>query len=336
MVSRRFVIGGLFGTAVAGAGAWHFRPRQTYAPEISQRPQIRPARGLQYVVLNAENGKTIIGQQQDAIRQPASLTKMMTLACVFDALSNPDTDFNLASRVTIPKYINNIGSGIAVFENLKPGQEHSVEDLLIGCGSRSDAYSTIALALHLGSPNVYAWGNDEDENAAHFLNLMNEKAIAIGMGSSHFSVMTGLPHSENLSTPSDMARLIEYLVSNYPQSSEIALGQPHFDLNPISSSTTHTSRFLRANPEEIDFAKTGWTNAAGFCLGVYSDYQDTKLIGVVFGARDRNHRNQVMRQILDSAREQIAPEVTISTRNVTTTQTLEQSPRPVPRPPRQP
>lgn len=339
MVSRRWILSGLFAGAGAGAIAYKFWPEQPeperFAPTKSLNPVIRPARGLQYIVTNAQTGDIILEQNANVRRQPASLTKVMALALVYEALSDPNTNFHLDTEVPIPEYINRVGRGIAVFENLRGQESAKARDLLIGAGSRSDAYSTLALALHLGAPEVYDWGANEDIRANSFLALMNQKAQEIGMHNSNFSVMTGLPNPDNISTPHDISILMRYVRDNFPNSAELSLGQPTFDISDISASTTHSSRLLRSRPREILFAKTGWTNAAGFCLSVLSERNRQQYIGTVFGAQDRAHRNEVMINILDQAETMTTQNrVTFSTSGGAQTLAPETSIRPTPRPPR--
>lgn len=300
---RALVFGGL---AAAGFAYWK-RDKLPSIDEIldygddKRSSAATGARGLQYIVLDANTGRVVLERNANEQREPASLTKLMTLALVFEAMRDPNTSFNLNSRVTIPEYINRVGRGIAVFDKLKAGQKFRARDLMIGAGSRSDAYSTLALALHLGSDTVYKWGGSESDKANRFIRLMNQKAAELGMNDTNFAVMTGLPNRRNKSTPHDIALLIAYIQKNFPRSAEIALGQPKFNIRNVSGAGTHTSRLLKARPSQIKFAKTGWTNAAGYCLGVLANQSGRELIGVVFGARDRPHRNAVMKQILSDA-----------------------------------
>ena len=310
MVSRRIILRGAF-LALAAGTAYKYRGLITGEEDTSDNilpdkiplPTWRPEdKGkLQYIVIDADTGVTLLGRHAHKKQEPASLTKLMTLALVFEAMTNKDTKFNLSSLVTIPEYINRVGAGIAVFEGLKPGERYKARDLLIGAGSRSDSYSTLALAIHLGSSDVYNWDGNEAKKAEKFKRLMNQKADEIGMRDTNFAVITGLPNRKNISNPHDMALLMKYIKDTYPRAAEIALGQAKFNISAISKSSDHTSRLLKARPNEIEFAKTGWTNRAGYNLAVFAEKSGRNLIAIVMGADGRNHRNSVMKNILSQA-----------------------------------
>ncbi|PZO84363.1 MAG: hypothetical protein DI626_08310 [Micavibrio aeruginosavorus] len=259
------------------------------------------AAGLQYIVTDS-NGNVIDRKASKQKRHPASLTKMMTLYCVMAAMKDTKTDFNLDTPVEIPELINIIGDGIAVFENLKPGQKYPAGKLMTGAGSRSDAYCTLALAIHLGDKNIYNWQGTERQKLDRFLKLMNVTAAKLGMDDTHFSVCTGLPQSNHYSTPKDIAVMMRAMQENFPKSCELAMGQPHFDLKPLSNATNHSSKILRRHGDEVMFAKTGWTNDAGYCLAVLSKIQGKEVTAVIFGADSDAHRNKVMETLLQKAR----------------------------------
>lgn len=314
MISRRLLLRGLFTAVVTGAAYKLYYKEETVGgiaikdlpvptphPDDKATTKKTEKEKLQYIVVDADTGTILVEHNAKRIQEPASLTKLMSLTLVFEAMTSKDTHFNMNSMVTIPDYINRVGPGIAVFEEIKAGKSYKAKDLLIGAGSRSDAYSTLALAIHLGSKDVYNWGGTEEEKAEKFLALMNKKAADIGMNDTNFAVITGLPNRKNVSTAYDMALLIKYIRENYPKAAEIALGKAHFDISSISKSSNHTSRLLKERPNEIEFAKTGYTNRAGYNLAVLAKSSGKNLIGIVMGADGRNHRNAVMKQILKQA-----------------------------------
>jgi len=255
---------------------------------------------LRYIVFNPETRETVLGRNIHQRRHMASLTKLMSMALVFEAMADRDTNFNLNSEVEIPNIINRIGRDIATF-TVSAGQSFRAEDLMIGACSRSDAYSTLALAVHLGHDNVYGWDGSVADKMFRFIQLMNEKAVEIGMENTNFEVTTGLPYRNHYSTPYDMALLMDYLQRRFSNTVEIACGQDEFNIQPLSNAFEHTSRLLRARPERVLWGKTGWTNAAGYCLGVMYERDNKPLISVVMGADGRGHRNSVTIDILTQA-----------------------------------
>ena len=83
--------------------------------------QTETEKGLQFAVLSPEDQRIVYGQRIHTPRPPASLTKLMSAALIFEAIKNPDTRFNLDTLVSIPNQttLNGVGPGIAVFENLE-------------------------------------------------------------------------------------------------------------------------------------------------------------------------------------------------------------------------
>jgi len=262
------------------------------------------ASGLQYVVTDPD-GKVLDGYASQTKRHPASLTKMMTLYCVMAAMKDPSTKFNLDSIVEIPEIISLIGKGIAVFDNVKAGQKYPAGKLMTGAGSRSDAYCTLALAVHLGSENVYDWGGSEGDKLKRFIKLMNETAQSLGMKDTRFSVCTGLPAANHYSTPRDIAILVRALHEEFPKSTELALGQPKFNIRPLSNAHKNSSKILRKYDDTVLFAKTGWTNDAGYCLAVMAEIDGRKNVAVIFGADNDAHRNLVMEKLLGDMRHNV-------------------------------
>ncbi|HEY8963278.1 MAG TPA: serine hydrolase [Alphaproteobacteria bacterium] len=254
--------------------------------------------GLQYAVIDFKTGKELVTQKAHTRRHPASLTKIMALYIVMRAMSDEDLDFNLNTQVLFPRDLT-IRGGLAKFEAMDRGHKYKARDLLIGAGSRSDAYSVTCLAIHVSK--LLDWGSGTNDSQNKFVDRMNYHANRLGMKDTHFAVITGRPHPNNYSTPADIAKLVAALQRETPNLAEIALGQASFDIHAISGSRTHTSGLLRRNPNNIHFAKTGFTNAAGRCLATYSTVNGRQMVSVVFGAKSESERSSVTWNILKKA-----------------------------------
>ncbi len=308
-LSRRSFIGGTIGAlfAALAEGAQRSQNKKQAVAKPAAKPAFRETPKLQYLMMD-ETGRVVAGHKADQKRHIASLTKMMTLYCVMAAMNDPKTGFTLDSPVEIPRRIDLIGAGIAILDRVRAGQKYPARKLMTGAGSRSDAYSTLALALHLGEKQVYNWPGTEDQKLGRFIDLMNRTAKKLGMNDTHFEVCTGVPSPNHYSTPHDVAFLIRALQRDFPNLSEVAMGQPRFDIRPLTGAHDHTSKVLRRHPGEVLFAKTGQTNDAGYCLGLAARFNGHMYRGVVLGADNDGHRNKVMEVLLAQAKAQPAPQ----------------------------
>lgn len=262
-----------------------------------------------FAVMDIQGDGTVVGYDENKQKHPASLTKLMTAEIVMGALINFQADFNLNSLVEIPHLIKDVRSDVYALRQLRAGDKVPAKDLLIAMGARSDAFSTLALALHVGSKKVLNWGGSEKDKFYKFLSEMNKRAIEIGMMSSNFNVITGAPSENHYSTPRDIAVLMKHIQETYPNLAELSFGQPNFHLIQYKSSQHHTSRLLRQHPEEVKWAKTGYTDAAGFCLSVYYNKNNVPLFGVVMGERSESGRNNSMVHILEQGYKIVHPDM---------------------------
>lgn len=257
-------------------------------------------------------GQVITGYQAHEPRAPASLTKMMSLYVVMDALSNPSIPFDLNSMVRIPNLIIRLRPDLASFKKLSPGDVRRAGDLMIGAGSRSDVYGLTALALHVGQAYLGNTPGDEHQQNESFIRQMNRHAQKIGMLRSVFKNCTGEPADSHVSSPADLALLTRALHITFPNLSKHAMGQAEFSIAELTTATRHSSDFLRHN-RNIVFAKTGYTDLAGNCLAVCEHPQDhpnqEPLYAVIMGVKTKPVRDKMMGTLLARARAMATPGV---------------------------
>ncbi|MBN8520660.1 MAG: D-alanyl-D-alanine carboxypeptidase [Alphaproteobacteria bacterium] len=253
-------------------------------------------------------GQLIMGYNANEPRPPASLTKMMSLYGVMDAISNPEIPFDLDTPVSIPALITRLRPDLASFKKLSPGDVFRAGDLMIGAGSRSDVYGLTALALHVGQIYLGKTPREENEQNESFINQMNAQAQKLGMLRSVFKNCTGEPADGHLSTPADLALLTRALHLTFPDLSKHALGQAEFSIAELTTATRHSSDFLRQN-RNIVFAKTGYTDSAGNCLAVCDHPQTPEkqepLYAVIMGVKTKPVRDAMMDTLLTHARMRI-------------------------------
>lgn len=222
-----------------------------------------------YVLMDANSGKIIAGKNIDAHMAPASLTKLMTLYVVSNALKNGQ--IHLTDQVRISKKAWQTG-GSRMF--IQVGTMVSVQDLLKGVIVDSGNDATVALA-------EYVAGSEEA-----FVDLMNQQAAQLGMNNSHFTDCNGLPDPNHYSSPRDLAILAEHLVNDFPEYYPW-YSQKSFTYNNITQS--NRNRVLWLYPY-ADGLKTGHTDDAGYCLVASAKKDGMRLISVVMHAPSDNSR----------------------------------------------
>jgi D-alanyl-D-alanine carboxypeptidase (penicillin-binding protein 5/6) len=216
-----------------------------------------------YVLLDANSGKIIVEKNMEQRRPPASLTKMMTLYLISQALQNGT--IKLDDQVLISKDAWKMG-GSKMF--VKVGNRVAVKDLLQGIIVDSGNDACVAMAEFIsGSQDVFA-------------SMMNTQAKILGMNNTHFVDCTGLPNEEHYTTAYDMAILARALVNNFPQYYPW-YKQKWFTYNDIRQ--PNRNRLLWRYPY-ADGIKTGHTQEAGFCLASSALKDGMRLIAIVMGA----------------------------------------------------
>ncbi|MDA9272240.1 D-alanyl-D-alanine carboxypeptidase [bacterium] len=234
---------------------------------INNNPLITPAppplNAKAFILIDVDSGKIIAQKNSDEKLPPASLTKMMTLYVISNALKNEQIHLN--DNVRISQEAWKIG-GSRMF--VKEGQQVSVEELLKGIIVDSGNDACVAMAEHLGS------------SESGFTEIMNNQAKNLGMTSSHFTDSTGLPNPEHYTTAKDLAVLGRALINNYPEYYHW-YKQKWFTFNGIRQ--PNRNRLLWRD-NQVDGLKTGHTNDAGFCLVSSAKRNDMRLLSVVLNS----------------------------------------------------
>lgn len=236
------------------------RSQQNAAPNIIPAPPLISSQ--HYVLLDAQSGAIIAQKNINQRRPPASLTKLMTLYLIFNALDNGQITEN--ARVPISRKAWATG-GSKMF--VKVGTTVPVKDLIQGIIITSGNDACVAMAQYLA-------GNEKT-----FATYMNAAAKQLGMTHSHFVDSTGLPHPGHYSTPGDLAILARAIITHFPQYYHW-FDEKWFTYNGIKQ--PNRNRLLWRDPS-VDGLKTGHTQAAGYCLIASGKRKNTRLISVVMG-----------------------------------------------------
>ncbi len=224
-----------------------------------------------YILIDAKTGHIIVEENADEPLPPASLTKIMTAYIAVEEILNGN--LALSDNVHISEKAWRMeGSKMFVGVNTQV----SVEDLLRGIIIQSGNDASVAIAEHIaGSEDAFA-------------DMMNQYAEVLGMGSSFFMNASGLDTELYYNTMSarDLATLAEATIARhsdfYPMYAE-----REFTYNNIRQSNRNTLLFQDRN---VDGMKTGWTDAAGFCLVASAERDGMRLISVVMGTASEESR----------------------------------------------
>ncbi len=229
------------------------------------------------VLMESSTGTVIFEKDADTARPPASVTKVMTMLLIFDALA--DGSIRLDDEVTVSEYAASMG-GSQVF--LEPGEMQTVETMLkcIAVASANDA--CVAMA-------EYICGNEEE-----FVNQMNERAAGLGMDNTHFVNCNGLDAEGHVTSARDISLMSRELITKYPQIHDYST----IWMENITHTTNKgTSEFGLANTNKLvrqyEYAtglKTGSTGDAKFCVSATAEKNGIELIAVVMAAENSKDR----------------------------------------------
>lgn len=223
------------------------------------------------ILMEVSSGKIIYEKDPDKILRPASITKIMTLILIFDALDSGK--INRDDLVTVSANAASMG-GSQVY--LEEGEQQTVETLIkcIAIASANDA--CVAMAEFI----------DGTEEA--FVANMNERALGLNMNNTHFVNCCGLDTDGHTTTARDVALMSKELITKYPEIHNIST----IWMDTITHVTRQGSKdFTLTNTNKLikqyEYAtglKTGSTSLAGFCLAATAKKNNIELISVVMAS----------------------------------------------------
>ena len=243
------------------------------------------------IVIDAETGRVLSSSRADELRYPASLTKMMTLYMVFEALEKGE--LRLDERLYVSQ---NAAAQAPSRLGLKAGSTITVRDAILSLVTKSANDASVVLAEKLG-----------DGSATRFARQMTEKARALGMSKTTFANPHGLPNTRQVTTARDMATLSLALLHDFPQQYRY-FSTPSFTFNGVAMRNHNR---LMAAYDGMDGIKTGYINASGFNLAASAVRDQHRLVGVVFGGRTATSRNEHMKELLDAGFAELSEQRTV-------------------------
>lgn len=243
------------------------------AGEAKARP--RPAA----IVVDAKSGKVMYSEDPDGLRYPASLTKMMTLYLVFEALETGRISLN--SRVPVSAHAaNQAPSKLGV----RAGQTFTVEQGILALVTRSANDCATAFAEFLGG------------SEPRFGKMMTAKARSLGMTRTVYYNANGLPDPRQVTTARDQARLGVALRKHFPE----YYGYFSTRVFKYGRQTIPSHNRLVGTVRGVDGIKTGYTRAAGFNLVTSAQLDGHSVVGVVLGGTSTPQRDGKMRRLIET------------------------------------
>jgi len=240
------------------------------------------------IVMEARTGTILIDAGADEPRFPASLTKMMTIYMLFEALRDGRTQLN--SRVVMSE---EAASRPPSKLGIPPGGGLTVEQAILALVTKSANDVAAAVGEHLG-------GSEE-----RFAQMMTMRARSLGMTQTRFRNASGLPDWEQVTTARDMATLGRRLFTDFPNRYHY-FGTVHFAWG--RAQIRNHNRML-GDYDGADGIKTGFINASGFNIVTSAQRDGVRLVGATFGGSSWVERDRHMGALLDQgfARMGIAP-----------------------------
>ena len=231
------------------------------------------------MVMDARSGEVLHSRNADTRLHPASLTKMMTLYIVFEAVKNGEITLDTEVRIS-----RNAASEPPSKLGLHAGQRIKLRYLIRAAAVRSANDAATAL------------GEAIEGSEAKFARRMNRTARALGMTNTTFKNAHGLTETGHMSTARDMTILGRQLFYDYPQYYNLfSRRSTHAGIKTVSN----TNRRLLAAYRGADGIKTGYTRAAGFNLVASAERGNERIIATVFGGRSTASRNAKVAELLD-------------------------------------
>lgn len=222
-----------------------------------------------YIVYDRISKSMIIGKNEDVKSAMASTTKIMTTIVI---LEKSDLD----ETVTVSAKAGGTGGSRL---GLKRGDKASVKDLLYGLMLRSGNDAAVALAEHVGG------------SVKGFAELMNEKAIELGLTNTHFVTPHGLDDANHYTTALELAKLTDYAMNNETFAKIVGTKSTTIYINNQSRQINNTNELLGVLNGVVG-VKTGFTNNAGRCLVTETKRNNMDIITIVLGADTKKDRTK--------------------------------------------
>ncbi|MBI3157392.1 MAG: D-alanyl-D-alanine carboxypeptidase [Burkholderiales bacterium] len=255
------------------------------APAAAELPQPPALAARQYLLVDVTSDQVLAERDADARADPASLTKIMTAYLVFQALGDGKLTLEQTLPVSERAWSERKGGGSMMF--IEPRMKPKVDELLRGMIVQSGNDASVALAEGVAG------------SVESFVEAMNRQAQAWGLRNTQFRNVTGLTESGHYSSARDIATIAARLIRDFPA------GYRNYSLREYTFNGIRQDNrnMLLGRDPTVDGMKTGFTEAAGYCLVASARRElpggERRLLSVVLGTDSRNARASESEKLLN-------------------------------------
>ena len=243
------------------------------------------------LLLERDSGKVLYEKNANEKLPPASMTKIMTLLLIMEALENEV--IALEEEITISENAASMG-GSQVF--LAAGEVMTVEDLIKAVAVASGNDASVALAERIAG----------SEKA--FVQMMNDRVEQLQLENSHFENASGLPAKNHYTTAYDMGMIAKELLKYEEIVEYTSIYEDYLRKGEENEFwLVNTNKLVHFSPY-VDGLKTGYTSEAKYCLTATAKKDDMRVVSVVMGAENTKVRNAMTMNLIDYAFNQYEPE----------------------------
>ncbi len=244
------------------------------------------------ILLEPTTGEIIFEKNSHEKLHPASMTKMMSMLLIIEAIENGVISWD--EMVTVSENAASMGGSQILLE---VGEQMSVHDLFKGIAVASGNDAVVAMAEKIGG------------SEAIFVDMMNEKAKELGLTDTHFKNPHGLDDDDHYSSAYDMAMIGKELVKHEKVLEFTKIYEDYLRQNTDRKIwLVNTNKLVRFY-EGVDGLKTGYTASAGYCLTATAKKGSSRFLAVAMGEPDSKTRNQEISEMLDYAFAQYEVEI---------------------------
>lgn len=252
---------------------------------LAQAPQPPEIAARNYLLLDVSANKVLAEREADVPQDPASLTKLMTAYIVFNALK--EKRLTLDQPLTVSKRAWDERKGDPSLMFIDTTMTPKVDELLKGMIIQSGNDASVALAEGVGG------------TVEQFVAMMNRQAQAWGLKNTEFKNVTGITEPGHKSSARDMAVIASRIIQDFPEYYTY-YSQRDYTFNKIKQ---HNRNLLLGRDPSVDGMKTGFTDAAGYCLvaSAQRDFPNGKrrLLSVVMGTASKEARATESQKLLN-------------------------------------